>query len=115
MAELRDVKEGDHLALSGFNAPEKLTVSRVLARYVETTDGRKWNRETGHRWGVSSNERSVVPWQQVHTAALERHEAGHLARMIEQRVRSHGFVVQLAAGALPHLREAAKALGMEVE
>jgi hypothetical protein len=32
MAELRDVKEGDHLALSGFDAPEKLTVSRVLAR-----------------------------------------------------------------------------------
>jgi hypothetical protein len=110
-----DVKEGDHLALpmGVFAAPMKLTVTRVLTRYVETDDGRAWNREHGTRWGGAKGFYRVEPWGPQHDLAVQAAAARTLLHQIGRRLASATF--GQAASALPHLREAAKALGMEVE
>lgn len=58
MLGLEGVKEGDALLIAyttSSPARDRITrVSRVLKRYVETTDGQKWRIDNGTRWGSSS-------------------------------------------------------------
>jgi hypothetical protein len=113
-----DVKEGDHLALptGNFSPPHKLTVTRVLASRVETDVGGTWNRKNGRRWGGDPKDRVIVePWMPRHDLLVDAWTARHLAWQIEARLREHDLPAKVKAGALHHLREAAKALGMEVE
>lgn len=110
-----DVKEGDALALpmGMFYPPTKLTVTRVLSRYVETNDGSAWNREHGTRWGGEKGRERVVPWGPAHDLHVQAIAARDLAQRVERKLRDASFVQSVAA--LPHLREAAEALGLEIK
>ena len=112
-----DAKEGDHLALpmGDFSPPKKLTVCTVRARYVSTDDG-DWNRETRRRWGAGNgrDRDRVEPWSPHHDLLVEAFKARVLVHRMGEVIRENRPIIG-AAIALPHLRAAAKALGLEID